>query len=186
MAKVVLYTFGVFKESRDHEDIQGFHDRNPFVYTSAENSIGFVDRSGNSWKRDHATRNRDWGTREVSPRFFTGEDHRDTAATLSLWEDVESIYAFTYSGFHAEVLSKRNEWFVEGEWPAFVAWWISDDETPTRAEGAIRLEHLHDHGPTAYAFDFKAPFDAEGQPLRMNRQKIQERAKIVQSQMRSG
>ena len=184
MAKLVLYTFGVLQQPRDHEQINGFHDRNPFVYTSAENSEGFVDRSGNSWKRDHATRERDWGTRDVSPRFLTSGEHRDAPATLSLWEDVESVYAFTYYGFHAEVLSKRDDWFVKGDWPAFVAWWIPDDETPTRAQGAKRLEHLYDNGPTAHAFDFKAPFDAEGQPLRMDRGKIQAHAEIVRSHMR--
>ena len=184
MAKVVLYTFAIFKEPNQHEQNDGFHARNPFVYTSAENAKGFVDPSGNSWKRDHATRNSDRGTREVSPRFFPGENHRDTAATLSVWEDVESIYAFTYHGFHAEVLSNRDEWFVEGEWPAYVAWWTRDDVYPTRAEGAKRLEHLHDHGPTAYAFNFKAPFDADGNPLRMDRDKIQERSQIVESHMR--
>lgn len=77
MAKLVLYTFGIFQQPRDHEQIKGFHDRNPFVYTSAENSDGFVDRSGNSWKRDHADRETDWGTREVSPRFLTSGEHRD-------------------------------------------------------------------------------------------------------------
>ena len=71
MAQLVLYTFGVLQQPRDHEQIKGFHDRNPFAYTSAEISEGFVDRSGNSWKRDHATRERDWGTRDVSPRFLT-------------------------------------------------------------------------------------------------------------------
>ena len=186
MAKLVLYTFGILKQPRDHEEIKGFHDRNPFVYTSAENSEGFVDRSGNSWKRNHSERDRDWGTREVSPRFLTNGEHRDAPATLSLWEDVESVYAFTYYGFHSEVLSKREDWFVKGDWPPFVAWWIPDDETPTRAEGAKRLEHLHDNGPTAHAFDFKAPFDADGRLLRMNRNKIQERAEIVRSHMRHG
>ena len=87
-------------------------------------------------------------------------------------------------GFHAEVLSKRDDWFVKGDWPAFVAWWIPDDETPSRAQGTKRLEHLHDNGPTAQAFDFKAPFDAEGQPLRMGRGKIQAHAEIVRSHMR--
>ena len=96
MAKLVLYTFGIFQQPRDHEQIKGFHDRNPFVYTSAEHSDGFVARSGNSWKRDHADRETDWGTREVSPRFLTSGEHRDAPATLSLWEDVESVYAFTY------------------------------------------------------------------------------------------
>ena len=107
MAKVVLYTFAIFKEPNEHEQNDGFHERNPFVYVSAENAKGFVDRAGNSWKRNHADRNSDWGTREVSPRFLTGENHRDTAATLSVWENVESIYAFCYHGFHAEVLSHR-------------------------------------------------------------------------------
>ena len=51
MAKLVLYTFGIFQQPRDQEQIKGFNDRNPFVYTSVENSDGFVDRSGNSWKR---------------------------------------------------------------------------------------------------------------------------------------
>ena len=71
MAKLVLYTFGILQQPRDHEQINGFHDRNPFVYTSAENSDGFVDRSGNSWKRAHATRDRQWGNRECSPRCIT-------------------------------------------------------------------------------------------------------------------
>jgi hypothetical protein len=40
------------------------------------------------------------------------------------------------------------------------------------------------YGPTAYAFNFKAPFDADGNPHHMDREKIQERSKIVESQMR--
>ena len=67
MGKIVLHTSGIFHGPRDPEQNQGFHDRNPFVCTSPENSVDFVDRSGNSWKRNHAHRNWDWGTREVSP-----------------------------------------------------------------------------------------------------------------------
>ena len=186
MAKVVLYTFAIFKEPRHSEYNQGFNDRNPFVYVSAENSEGFVDRSGQSWKRNHADRNRDWGERNVSPRFLTTGAHGDTAATLSIWDDVESVYAFTYAGFHAEVLKMRDDWFEKGDYPAYVAWWISDDEDPIQADGAERLEYLHDNGSTARAFDFKSPFDADGQALRMDREKIQERVEIVRSHMRHG
>ena len=39
-----------------------------------------------------------------------------------MWNDVELVYAFTYYGFHAEVLKRRDDWFVKGEWPAFVCW----------------------------------------------------------------
>ena len=186
MAKLVLYTFAIFQQPNESKHNKGFHDRNPFVYVSTENSIGFVDRAGLSWKRNHADRNRNWGVRDVSPRFLTTGEHRNTAATLSMWDDVESVYAFTYYGFHAEVLKMRDDWFVKGEWPPFVCWWTGDDESPTRAEGAQRLERLHDNGPTAYAFDFKAPFDADGKPLRMDRRKIQERADVVKSHMRHG
>ncbi len=99
---------------------------------------------------------------------------------------MESVYAFTYAGFHAEVLEKREEWFVKGEYPAYAAWWIPDNETPTRADGAKRLEYLHDNGPTAHAFDFESPFDACGQPLVMDRQKIQHHVEVVRSHMRHG
>ncbi|MBC8280979.1 MAG: DUF3291 domain-containing protein [Chloroflexi bacterium] len=184
MAKVVLYTFAIFKETRNSEYNKEFNDRNPFVYVSAENSPGFVDRSGQSWKRNHADRNADWGNRDASPRFLTTGKHRDTAATLSVWDDVESVYAFTYAGFHAEVLKMRDDWFVKGDWPAYVSWWIPDGETPIQAHGAERLEHLHDNGSTAYAFDFKAPFDADGQPLTMDRQKIQQNVEVVRSHQR--
>ena len=186
MAKVVLYAFAIFKQPRHSEYNKGFNDRNPFVYVSAENSPGFVDRSGQSWKRDHAGRNRDWGDRNVSPRFLTTGAHGNTAATLSLWDDVESVYAFTYAGFHAEVLKMRDDWFSKGDYPAYVAWWIADDESPIQADGAERLEHLHDNGPTSYAFDFKSPFDANGRPLNMDRQTIQQRVDVVRSHMRRG
>ena len=75
-----------------------------------------------------------------------------------------------------EALSKRNEWFVKGDWPAYVAWWIPNDETLNRADGSKRLEHLNDNDPTAHAFDFKTPFDADEQPLRIDRQKIRKRS----------
>ena len=37
-------------------------------------------------------------------------EHRNTAATLSMWDDVDLVYAFTYYGFHAEVLKRRDDW----------------------------------------------------------------------------
>ncbi|MFP6604913.1 MAG: DUF3291 domain-containing protein [Pirellulaceae bacterium] len=186
MAQVVLYTLASFKEPQHSEYNKGFNDRNPFVYVSAENSPGFVDRSGQSWKRNHADCNRDWGDRSVNPRFLATGAHGDTAAALSLWDDVESVYAFTYAGFHAEVLKMRDEWFPKGDYPAYVAWWIAYDESPIQADGAERLEQLHDNGPTAYAFDFKSPFDANDQTLSMDRQKIQQHVEVVRSHMRHG
>ncbi|MBQ11842.1 MAG: hypothetical protein CMJ45_09865 [Planctomyces sp.] len=61
---------------------------------------------------------------------------------------------------------------------------MPDGETPTRTQGAQRLEHLHDNGPTAHAFDFKVPFDSDGQPLQMDRKRMQDLAEVVRSHMR--
>ena len=80
MAKLVLYTFAIFQQPNESKHNKGFHDRNPFVYVSAENSIGFVDRAGLSWKRNHADRNRSWGVRDGIPRFPTTGADRNTAA----------------------------------------------------------------------------------------------------------
>ena len=199
MAKLAFYTFGILDEAPGHPHSKGFVDRVPLVFESAEQSEGFVDRAGYRYLEG---RNSRWGDSQASPRFTAQHSNASPdnasavspnsgapldeheAATLSLWDDVESVYAFTYAGFHAEVLKMRDDWFVNGDYPAYVAWWIADDERPTRADGAERLERLHDNGPTAYAFDFKSPFDAEGQPLRMDRQKIQERVDVVRSHMR--
>ena len=89
------------------------------------------------------------------------------------------MYAFAYNGCHAEALSKREDWFRKPEWPTYVAWWVADDYIPTREEAAAKLEHLHDHGSAPEAFDFKTPFDTDGQPWRMDRDKIRERAEVV-------
>ncbi|MFJ4217156.1 DUF3291 domain-containing protein [Streptomyces hydrogenans] len=39
--------------------------------------------------------------------------------------------------------------------------------TPTWADACARLEHLHDHGPSPFAFSFRRPFDADGAPTRL-------------------
>src|SRR5581483_11172581 len=85
--------------------------------------------------------------------------------TLSLWQDLSSVQAFAYSGAHLEALQKRKEWFRAPQWPTYAAWWVGDDEKPTWDDAMKRVEHLHDHGPTAFAFTFKQPFDAGGNPL---------------------
>lgn len=103
------------------------------------------------------------------------------AATVSLWDDLESVYVFAYYGRHAEALKKRQDWFTKPEWPTYVAWWVGDDQTPTREDAANRLEHLHDQGSTPYAFDFKTPFNADGEPAILDRLKINDRSRAVKA-----
>ncbi|MCH8801536.1 MAG: DUF3291 domain-containing protein [Chloroflexi bacterium] len=195
MAKLAFYTFAILEETHGHPHSKGFVDRISGVFESAERSDGFIDRAGSRYSEDQSSV---WGDPSASPRFT--QEHRDArpvdpsmtpeqtaasdgyeAATVSMWDDLESVYAFAYNGRHFEALKKRQEWFVNPEWPSYVAWWVEDGENPTREDAGKRLEHLHDEGSTPYAFDFKTPFDSAGLPWKMDRSKIQERAKMVQA-----
>jgi hypothetical protein len=168
MARIAFYTFGVLYESRGHPQVQPFWDMAPAVFEAAAQAPGFIARS---------TASASWGAK-VSPRFYDRAKHPqapldnpNVAApmTLSLWTDLEAVAAFAYQAIHLEALRQRKAWFRTPAWPTYVAWWVTDDETPTWAEAVQRLEYLHDHGPTPYAFNFTQPFDSEGHARELQR-----------------
>jgi hypothetical protein len=86
-------------------------------------------------------------------------------ATLSLWRDIEIARRFTYGGLHRAALNRRGDWFHKPEWPGYVLWWVEDDQVPTWAEGARKLEALDDDGPTSAGFNFAASFDPAGRKI---------------------
>ena len=165
MAKVAFFTFGFLQEAADHPQMETFWGRSPRNFEVAEQSEGFLDRS-----RPHPeTGQYDWGGMEDFQFFREQEYGRERSLwTLSVWEDLESVFAFAYAGIHAEALSHRKEWFLKPEWPTYVAWWVTDEHTPTWREAVERHKHLHEHGPPA-AFDFKPPFGADEKPLELDR-----------------
>jgi hypothetical protein len=90
----------------------------------------------------------------------------ESAMTISLWKDLESVFAFAYSGLHGEALRLRKEWFVSPPLgPTYTIWWVGDGHEPTWFEARERQWHLHAYGPTPYAFTFHTPFAADGTPL---------------------
>ncbi|MDQ6436681.1 DUF3291 domain-containing protein [Mesorhizobium sp. LHD-90] len=167
---LAIYNFGMFRQRADHPSIQGFHDRNDRNFAAAEQSGGFVARSGYADEPGPPS----WG-RQVYPRFHV--DHGDgwAPSTLSLWRDLGSLMAFSYAGFHGETLRHARDWFVEPQWPPYVLWWVEPDRMPLWAEGVARLEHLHDHGASAFAFDFKHPYDEHGHPTAIDRAALRQR-----------
>jgi len=88
------------------------------------------------------------------------DDTERFAMTLSLWDDLESVAAFAYNGAHAEALMRRKDWFQSLGLPSYVAWWVAEDHNLDWKEGSDRLDHLHAHGSSAFAFNFAKPFDA--------------------------
>jgi hypothetical protein len=161
--RIAFFTLGVLKAPVGDAVVQGFVDRISEVYAVAEGSAGFFDRS----IRDVKTWAHSWGP-VIVPRCVPGDlPPTQYAMTLSLWRDLESVAAFAYQGVHREALSRREDWVNSGSWPSYVAWWVAADHRPNWSEAVARVDHLHEHGPSAKAFTFRQAFDAAGMPARM-------------------
>jgi len=169
MARIAFTTFGILRAPLREPQVQGFLNRTDAVFESAINAIGFQGAPHMEM---------DLGDRP-KPRFFVEGKHHFAPTTLSLWADLESVYAFAYSGLHSEALGNREEWFLKPEWPTYVAWWVEDSHIPDWIEACDRLEHIHDHGPTSYAFNFGKPFDPDGGEFHLDRNSIQDRKPTV-------
>lgn len=88
-------------------------------------------------------------------------DDPQMIVNLSVWESVEALRAFTYRGQHTSVLTRRREWFDKIDRPHLAMWWTKAGSQPTAMEGLARLDHLHRHGPTEFAFTFAKIFEAQ-------------------------
>lgn len=85
-------------------------------------------------------------------------DDEQLILNLSVWENQEVLFAFTYQTFHLEIMRRRKEWFQYLGKPHMVLWWIPIGEVPDLPQARERLEHLQTHGPSEYAFTFKQAF----------------------------
>lgn len=175
MARIAFTTFAILNEPYGGERVKGYEDITPPVFGAAEQAEGFIDRAREIDDRpDLSNFERDWGIWGPfrAPRFYQGGTTLNTdsrASTVSLWRDLPSVYRFVYTGLHGEALAGRKQWFLKPQWPGYAMWWVDDEHIPTWSEACQRLEHLHDHGSTPFAFDFRRPFVAEGTPAKRPR-----------------
>jgi Domain of unknown function (DUF3291) len=78
---------------------------------------------------------------------------------LTVWESVEDLMNFAYRSGHSEVLKQRRKWFDPTlKLPSLVLWWIPRGHRPSPNEAKDRLLHLHQHGPSEVAFQFRKIF----------------------------
>lgn len=89
--------------------------------------------------------------------IFAFEDPR-VLFNMSVWEDVDSLEAFTYRSRHIGLIRDRTKWFHPPDRATAALWWVSAGTEPTAAEGRAKLEHLWEHGPTPEAFTFAEHF----------------------------
>ena len=127
----------------EHPDSAEFADNLDPVNALAEAAPGFVwrlqDESGNAtgFKRD-------------------GDPLR--VLNLSVWESIDSLKAYTYSGDHVAFMRRRLEWFTPRDGAHLVLWWIPAGHEPTIEEAESRLARLVSDGPTSEAFTFGTSF----------------------------
>ncbi len=172
MSCVAFITFGVLREPAGHPQVQGFFDRSGTVFATAEASHGQIDYYRGQGDQYRVSAEGSPFGAYTTGRFVTADLAGREEQTLSLWADLEAVSAFAYAVPHAEALRHRREWFLKPAWPTYAAWWVADDDWPDWPEANARLEHLHDHGASAIAFDFRSPFDAEDRPTLLDRGRI--------------
>jgi hypothetical protein len=106
----------------------------------------------------------------VFPRFIEESGFETAPSSLSLWADIESLMAFSYSGVHADALKHGRTWQLPRRWPALVLWWT--DDRPDWRDAVSRFERLHDHGAGPDAFHFKEPYGPDGDRMIPDRARI--------------
>ena len=84
----------------------------------------------------------------------------DMFATRSVWESIETLREFVFSGIHERYRRRSAEWFTPMEERNYVLWYIDAGEQPTLEESQRRLELLRADGPSEAAFDFSRPASA--------------------------
>lgn len=166
---LAVMTFSILRAPYGHALVQAFDDATPDVFAEAETASGFIDRAQPvddiGWMTNFAKDWGRWGPFAV-PRFYldgTTPGHTRQAQTLSRWTDLASLARFAFRApLHRGALKDRGAWFGAQGWPIYGLWWTTDQ--PTWREACLRLEHLHDHGPTASCFTLHGAFDADGTP----------------------
>lgn len=88
----------------------------------------------------------------------------EVIVNMSVWKDVESLYAYVYRSGHMEVFRRRQEWFDRMRGSHLVLWWVPAGDRPSLSDAESRLDRLREHGSTPDAFTFKKVFPPPGSP----------------------
>jgi hypothetical protein len=134
---------GVLKAPLDDPSMAGFAERIDPVNALADEAPGFV-----------------WRLVEEGAGDATGLRPFGDALLInySVWEDVESLWNFTYRSEHLELLRGRREWFERIEEAYLALWWVPSGTIPTVEEAGRRLDLLREHGPTPEVFTLRTSF----------------------------
>jgi hypothetical protein len=146
---IAEFNIGRLKAPLDSSTMREFVDFLDPVNRFAERSPGFV------WRL---------ATADGGPSSYLPSAYEDPmmAANLTVWEDLESLHAFTYHTVHTYFLRGRKQWFDRLASHQLMMWWVPAGHLPDLAEAPQKLQLLDERGPSPAAFTFQSLFDSEG------------------------
>lgn len=134
----------------DDPRLAGFVARLDDINALADGSPGFVWRlqsdSGNATDI------------QVSP-------DPNVIVNMSVWEDLDALFAYVYRSDHLQVMAQRRQWFEKPAGAFMALWWLPAGTLPSIDDGLERIALLERSGPTPQAFTFRQPFDAGGRRI---------------------
>ncbi|MEP1488097.1 MAG: DUF3291 domain-containing protein [Algibacter sp.] len=80
---------------------------------------------------------------------------------MSVWENIETLFDYTYKSDHIEIFKRKKEWFSKMKMMHMAFWYIPEGYEPTFQDAKDRLDYIDKHGDTPYAFGFKKKFSKE-------------------------
>lgn len=134
----------------DDPKLAGFVDRLDDINALADRSRGFV------WRLQSDSGNATDIEVTEDPNFIVN---------MSVWEDLESLFAYVYRSDHIAVMAQRRQWFEKPKGAFMALWWLPARRLPSIDEGLRRIALLDQKGPTPEAFTFKVAFDPAGIPV---------------------
>lgn len=149
MAYVAIYTVGRLKHPYDHPTSKEFYEFGYKVMRQAYLSGNLID---------------DFSS-DVVPISEKDEGQGSPVRTLTVWKSFQSLNRFTYSGRHIQALRNRSKWMgtYPEKHPFYVVWWTEKVKDVSWEEAFKRYHYYIQHGPTAFAFNFKHAFDEKGE-----------------------
>jgi Domain of unknown function (DUF3291) len=89
-----------------------------------------------------------------------------TIVNVSVWQDYESLHAFTYRGLHGHYLNDRARWFEPVTGTHTALWWVPAGNQPTAEDAVAHLRYLRRWGPSPRAFTVLHRYAADGSRVR--------------------
>ena len=124
----------------DSPMLADFVDNLDRINALAEQSMGFV------WRYEADLR-----TNDITSQPF-GDD---MIVNMSVWESIETLHNYVYRTAHAEVMSRRKEWFQRISDVYSVLWWVPAGHRPGLLEAKEKHDQLRTNGTSSDVFTFK-------------------------------